>query len=74
MSSADFAARLQAAIARHVGVPGTIHDLQRLTGGANKTTWSFDADVTGARAIHPAIGKSSRERRKQSAGRSIARI
>ena len=50
MSSEDFAARLQAAIARHVGTPGTIHDLQRLTGGANKTTWSFDADVAGARA------------------------
>jgi aminoglycoside phosphotransferase (APT) family kinase protein len=50
MSSADFAARLQAAIARHVGAPGTIHGLQRLTGGANKTTWSFDADVAGVRA------------------------
>ncbi|MGC1401082.1 phosphotransferase, partial [Candidatus Binatus sp.] len=50
MSSEDFAARLQAAVARHVGTPGTIHDLQRLTGGANKTTWSFDADVAGARA------------------------
>src|SRR6202046_4725836 len=49
MSSEDFAARLQAAIARHVGAPGTIHDLQRLTGGANKTTWSFDADVAGKR-------------------------
>ena len=50
MSNEDFAARLQAAVARHVGAPGTIHDLQRLTGGANKTTWSFDADVAGARA------------------------
>ncbi len=50
MSSADFAARLQAAIARQVGTPGTVHDLQRLTGGANKTTWSFDADIAGARA------------------------
>ena len=49
MSNEDFAARLQAAIARHVGAPGTIHDLQRLTGGANKTTWSFDADVAGTR-------------------------
>src|ERR1019366_9976125 len=47
MSSEDFASRLQAAIARHVEGPGTIHDLQRLTGGANKTTWSFDADVAG---------------------------
>jgi len=50
MSSEDFCARLQAAIARHVGAPGTIHDLQRLTGGANKTTWSFDADVAGTPA------------------------
>ena len=50
MSSEDFIAQLQAAVARHIGEPGTIHDLQRLTGGANKTTWSFDADVAGERA------------------------
>ncbi len=49
MSSEDFIAQLQAAVARHIGAPGTIHDLQRLTGGANKTTWSFDADVAGER-------------------------
>jgi len=50
MSSEDFIAHLQAAVARHIGEPGTIHDLQRLTGGANKTTWSFDADVAGDHA------------------------
>jgi aminoglycoside phosphotransferase (APT) family kinase protein len=50
MSSEDFIAQLQTAVARHIGAPGTIHDLQRLTGGANKTTWSFDADVAGERA------------------------
>ena len=50
MNKEDFAARLQAAIARHVGAPATVHDLQRLTGGANKTTWSFDADVADKRA------------------------
>jgi aminoglycoside phosphotransferase (APT) family kinase protein len=50
MSSEDFASHLQNAVVRHVGRPGTVHDLQRLTGGANKTTWSFDADVSGARA------------------------
>ena len=50
MSSEEFIAQLQAAVARHIGAPGTIHDLQRLTGGANKTTWSFDADVAGERA------------------------
>jgi aminoglycoside phosphotransferase (APT) family kinase protein len=49
MASEDFSARLQSAVARHIGAPGTIHDLQRLTGGANKTTWSFDADVAGKR-------------------------
>jgi aminoglycoside phosphotransferase (APT) family kinase protein len=49
MSNNDFASGLQAAVARRIGPPGTIHELQRLTGGANKTTWSFDADVEGAR-------------------------
>ena len=49
MSSNDFADRLSIAVARHIGSPGTIHDLQRLTGGANKTTWSFDAEVDGGR-------------------------
>ncbi len=49
MGDGDFESRLHAAIARHVGPPGTIYDLQRLTGGANKTTWSFDAEVEGAR-------------------------
>jgi len=49
MSSNDFAARLQAAVARHMGAPGTIFDLKRLTGGANKTTWAFDADCGGKR-------------------------
>ncbi len=45
MTTDNFADKLQLAVARHIGAPGTIHDLQRLTGGANKTTWSFDADV-----------------------------
>ena len=49
MSSHDFARRLQAAIVRHVGAPGTLYDLQRLTGGANRTTWSFDAEIGAAR-------------------------
>jgi aminoglycoside phosphotransferase (APT) family kinase protein len=49
MSSDDFASRLQAAIVRHIGRPGTLHDLQRLTGGANRTTWSFDSESEGQR-------------------------
>jgi aminoglycoside phosphotransferase (APT) family kinase protein len=47
MGNEDLACRLQAAVARHIGAPGTIHDLQQLTGGANRTTWSFDADIGG---------------------------
>ncbi|HJU10748.1 MAG TPA: phosphotransferase family protein [Candidatus Binataceae bacterium] len=45
----DLSDRLQAALRRHIGEPGTIHNLQRLTGGANRTTMSFDADVQGRR-------------------------
>src|SRR5262249_16227675 len=37
------------AVSRHVGKPGTIYDLRQLTGGANKTTWSFEADIADAR-------------------------
>lgn len=44
-----FVARLGAAVARHLGAPGALHNLQRLTGGATKTTWSFDADAGGRR-------------------------
>ena len=49
MTSSDFVDRLQSAVVRHIGGPGTVHNLQRLTGGANRTTMSFDADVQEAR-------------------------
>ncbi len=45
MSDGEFIKRLRAALVRHIGGPGTIHNLQRLTGGANRTTMSFDADI-----------------------------
>src|SRR5215469_17083043 len=45
MNRDEFVSHLGGAIARHIGPPGTVHDLQQLTGGANRTTWSFDADV-----------------------------
>jgi aminoglycoside phosphotransferase (APT) family kinase protein len=41
-----FAAKLAAAVARHVGKPGTIADLKRLTGGATKETWLFSARIS----------------------------
>lgn len=39
------AAALGAAVRRHLGPPGEIRGLARLTGGATKLTWSFDAVV-----------------------------
>src|SRR5262249_59475024 len=36
---------LEAAIRRHLGAPGEVRALVRLTGGATKLTWSFDALV-----------------------------
>ncbi|HKV56415.1 MAG TPA: phosphotransferase family protein [Candidatus Binataceae bacterium] len=49
MAAGDITELLQRAVARHLGAPGTILDLQRLTGGANKTTWSFDAEIADRR-------------------------
>lgn len=48
-AEADFAGRLQEAVARHIGAPGRLHGLTRLTGGATKTTWAFDAEIGGSR-------------------------
>jgi aminoglycoside phosphotransferase (APT) family kinase protein len=44
----DLAPRLQAAVRRHIGAPGEIGDLKRLTGGATKQTWSFTARIGAA--------------------------
>jgi aminoglycoside phosphotransferase (APT) family kinase protein len=47
MSDDAFLIRLEAALARHTGRPAKIHDLQPLTGGANRTTMAFDASDAG---------------------------
>ena len=47
MTNDDIASRLSAVIARYLGPPGTILDLRQLTGGANRSTWFFDADAGG---------------------------
>jgi len=47
MSGDDISGRIEAALARHTGRPAKVHDLQRLTGGANRTTMSFDAADAG---------------------------
>jgi aminoglycoside phosphotransferase (APT) family kinase protein len=56
----DIAAKLPAIMARHVGTPGTIAELKRLTGGATKATWSFIAQI-GAENL-PFILQLSRPR------------
>lgn len=50
----ELPARIEAALARHTGKPAKVHDLQRLTGGANRTTMSFD--VSGAGEASAAVG------------------
>ena len=49
MSNEEIASRLQSVISRHPGLPGTIHNLRQLTGGASRSTWLFDAETTGTR-------------------------
>jgi aminoglycoside phosphotransferase (APT) family kinase protein len=53
--------RLRAAIAARLGPPGDVLDLTRLTGGATKATWAFDA-VVGERRL-PLILQLSLPRR-----------
>jgi aminoglycoside phosphotransferase (APT) family kinase protein len=49
MTREEIAARLGKAVARHIGAPGTIHNFNQLTGGANKNTYSFEADIGNER-------------------------
>lgn len=49
----DIGRRLAAALRRHAGLHGSVDNLRRLTGGATKTTWSFD--LLGADGRRPMI-------------------
>ena len=49
MTREEIAAQLPKAVARHIGAPGTVHNFNQLTGGANKNTYSFEADIGGER-------------------------
>ena len=42
-------AALAAAVTRHLGGDATVEDLRRLSGGASRETWAFDATVDGER-------------------------
>jgi len=56
-----FQRKLEAAIARHLGAPGEVRELVRLTGGATKATWSFDA-VVGDGTLPLILQQASAER------------
>jgi len=47
MSDEAFLTRIEMALARHTGRLAKVHNLQHLTGGANRTTMSFDASDAG---------------------------
>lgn len=49
MKDLELRGALEAIISRKIGLPGTIHDLRPLTGGANRATLAFDAEVGDAR-------------------------
>ena len=65
---ASVSERLAAALEPVLGAPVEIAELQRLTGGASRETWSFTAERRGA---HPAPGsaRSTRRRRRRCAAR-----
>ena len=49
MNGGDLAERLQAVVSKKIGAPGTIHGLEQLTGGANRSTMAFEAELDGRR-------------------------
>ena len=68
----EFAAKLEAAVIRHIGPPGGITELKRLTGGATKATWSFSARNGATR--EPFILQLSRPRARLSEGDALAEL
>ncbi len=49
MNGGDLAQRLQAVVVKKIGKPGTLHALEQLTGGANRSTIAFEAELDGRR-------------------------
>jgi aminoglycoside phosphotransferase (APT) family kinase protein len=49
MNGGDLAIKLHAVVAKKIGRPGTLHAIEPLTGGANRSTLAFDADLGGRR-------------------------
>ncbi len=49
MNGGDLAERLQAVVTGKIGKPGTIHALEQLTGGANRSTLALEAEIGAER-------------------------
>lgn len=45
MNGVDLAHKLHAVVVKKIGRPGTLHALEQLTGGANRSTLAFDAEI-----------------------------
>src|SRR5262249_11053367 len=58
---------------RHLGAPGEVRALARLTGGATKLTWSFDADA-GGQTVPLILQQTPPERLRATAERSAPSI
>jgi aminoglycoside phosphotransferase (APT) family kinase protein len=71
-SAAELALLLERAVARHLGAPGDIAELKRLTGGATKTTWSFAARIGGERV--PLVLQTSSPRAALAEGDALAAL
>ena len=49
MNGGDLAERLQAVVTRKIGEPGTLHAIEQLTGGANRSTLALEAEIGAER-------------------------
>ncbi len=65
-------AALTAVVARRLGPPGDILELKRLTGGATKRTWSFQAQIGDRR--EPLVLQLSNPRTALAAGDPLAEL
>jgi aminoglycoside phosphotransferase (APT) family kinase protein len=73
LTDRDVADRLAAAVERHLGPPGEVRALTRLTGGATKVTWSFDA-VVGGETLPLILQQTPPERLRVTSERSAPSI
>jgi aminoglycoside phosphotransferase (APT) family kinase protein len=64
---------LAAALQRHLGAPAEVRELARLTGGATKITWSFDA-VIGGDAVPLILQQTPPERLAAPADHAALRV